>query len=375
MKYRDLGRTGLKVSRLGLGTMRLPMADGRVQVEEAEAVVRRALELGVNYFDAAVFYLKDESESLLGRCLKGWKKPVVISTKNHYQGDSGPDWRRNLDQSLRRLEVPAIDCYHIHALSYEAFRGPMSVPGGPWDEIRRARKEGLIRHFGFSCHDTPANMEELVKTGEFELVTLQYNLLFPQNAPVIKLAAKRGLGVIVMGPVAGGRLACPSESVARLLPDAASNAEIALRFVLDNPDVTVALSGMYSVAQVEENVRTAGRGEPLTPGERKQMLEMLNRFQRLADLYCTGCGYCLPCPHGVAIPVNFEAYILADIFGLQEGAEAQYRRLQQRTDNEGRPTPASADACRDCGLCEPRCPQRIPIRARLKETHRRLGRG
>jgi len=376
MEYRLLGKTGLRVSRLGFGAMRFPTKDGRVDQESALKVIHRAFQLGVNYIDTAVGYCNSESELVVGKSLKGWpgKKGVVVSTKNPYKDSSGKEWRRNLDQSLQRLSVDAIDCYHLHDLRYEEFTGPMLGQAGPVFEVHRALKEGVIRHFGCSSHDTPENISRLLKTGEFEFLTVQYNLLNQVNEPVIRLAAELGLGVIIMGPVAGGQLESPSEKITDLLPGCQNTPEIALRFVLANPGVTVALSGMNTFRMVEENCRTAGRKEPLSPEERERVIAVLNQFQRLSELYCTGCGYCLPCPNGIDIPANFQLYNYFEIFGLKDLATSHYQGFGLRKDEKGKAAPAWAAACIECGQCEPKCPQKIPIRGRLKEVHKKLSR-
>ncbi|MFQ6115585.1 MAG: 4Fe-4S dicluster domain-containing protein, partial [bacterium] len=181
-------------------------------------------------------------------------------------------------------------------------------------------------------------------------------------------------GVVIMGPIGGGRLAAPSEAIQKLIPGRVkSTPEIALRFVLSNPNVSVAISGMSTMRMVEENVATASRTEPLSRAERRQVLEALEENQRLADLYCTGCGYCIPCPNGVDIPKNFQLMNYFRIYGLREYAQKQYKLLGEKKTKEGEIVPAWAQACLECGECEPKCPQNIPIIEQLKETANALG--
>jgi len=152
-----------------------------------------------------------------------------------------------------------------------------------------------------------------------------------------------------------------------------STPEVALRFVMSNPNVTVALSGMNSIAMVEENSATAGREETLSGDERQGILDALEETKNLSDLYCTGCGYCLPCPNDIDIPANFSAMNFYKVWGLEEYARGQYKNLGSKKNADGEKVEAWAEACIECGKCEPKCPQEIPIREQLKETAEALG--
>ncbi len=368
MQYRKFGNTGVTVSALGFGAMRLPMTpDGQhVDEEQAIPVIQRAYELGVNYFDTAPYYCQKESEIVLGKAIKGWRDKIHLSTKNPIEDASGEHWRERLETSLRKLDVDAIDFYHLWGISWQTYVERINVPNGPLAEAWRAREEGLIRHLSFSFHDTPEALFKLIDTGHFESMTVQYNLLDRANEAGIAHAQERGLGVTIMGPVGGGRLAGFSPEINRLIPGGAkSTSELALRFVLAHPGVCVAISGMNTIQMVEENAATASRTEPLSPPERTAMGAALDEIKQLADLYCTGCGYCLPCPNEVNIPKNFEYMNYYRLYGLKEFAQNAYRKLGQ-PDQEIKGQPAGA--CLECGECEPKCPQKIPIMAQLKEV-------
>jgi len=372
MQYRSLGNTGLKVSALGFGAMRLPMEGNHAKTKEAVDIIHRAFKLGVNLIDTAVGYCNQESEITVGKALKGWRDRIVVSTKNPYRGSDPKEWRALLDQSLRRLNVDQIDIYNFHSLKLEEFQGWEKLARSPIDEMKEAKEEGLIGHVGFSCHDTPANMIKLLDTGLFESMILQYNLLNTTNERVMAYAKGKGVGIIVMGPVGGGRLAAPSKALMGMIGKPVnSTAELALRFVLSNPNVSAALSGMSTLEMVEENVATASIETSLTLAERKHILEALEEKKKLADLYCTGCGYCMPCPNGVDIPKNFELMNYNRLYGLEDYAKRQYQRLAERV-VDGLPKPAWAAACQECGECEEKCPQNIEIRKRLKETNATL---
>lgn len=370
MQYRTLGRTGLKVSALGFGGMRFLMKDGHVDEEVALAALHRAMDLGVNYFDSAVGYCNGESEATIGKALRGRREGMVVSTKYPPwppRTKTADDCRAIIEQSLNRFQVDHIDVYHMHSLDWNAAQEVLK-PGMAVDGARKAKEEGLVKHLAFSFHDDPRRMIDIIEAApDFEVVTCQYNLLDRANEESMAYAHEHGLGVVVMGPVAGGRLGFPSERLQGVLPGTVkSTPELALRFVLANPHVSVALSGMNTVAMVEENAAVASNEQPLSERERERILEMLAENQRLADLYCTGCGYCMPCPNGVNIPECFRLMNLHRVYGLTFAAREQYRGFG----DEGN---KNAAACVECGQCEPKCPQKIPIIEQLKETHAALG--
>ena len=373
MQYKEYGKTGDKVSRLGFGAMRLPMKDDHVDMDLAVSVIQKALDLGVNYVDSAVGYCNGESQIAVGKAIKGKRDKLFVSTKNNYRGESGDEWQKLLDQSLERIDVDYIDFYHLHGLRWDTYQSQLGA-GKPIERFRKAKDEKIIRHKCFSCHDSPENMKKLIDTGEFEGMLLQYNLLDRRNEEAIAYACEKGMGVAIMGPVGGGRLVPPSDTIQKLVKDAKSTPEVALRFVLSNTNVTLALSGMNSIAMVEENTATASRAELLSDGERQNVLEMLEETKRLSDLYCTGCGYCMPCPNDIDIPANFSAMNYYKVWGLKEHAMDQYRRLGRKRKPDGTTVEAWAEACIECGKCEPKCPQEIPIREQLKDTAEALGR-
>lgn len=379
MKYRAYGRTGLKLSQLGFGCMRLPMKDDHVVEDEAIRMLRHAVDHGVNYLDTAYFYCSHESEPVVGKALKdGYREKVVLSTKNPVHEPDGARWREVLEDQLRKLDVDRIDVYHFHGLNWRDWTEKMTVKGGPAEEMRRAKEEGLIGHTAFSFHDKPENLLKLVDTGEFEGVLLQYNLLDRSNEGGIAYAREKGLGVVVMGPVGGGRLAAPSGEIAKLLPgNVQSTPEAALRFVMGNPNVTVALSGMSTMGQVVENLETADRASVLSQEEWDQIQKNLGEVKALADLYCTGCNYCMPCPNDIDIPRNFLLMNYYRMWGLKDYAKDGYKRLAKkkvrREDGSEEIVEAWAAGCFACGECEPKCPQNIPIPKQMEEVAAALG--
>ena len=375
MRYTQFGNTGIRVSKLGFGAMRLPMRsiNGKDVVDEDKAVplLLEAFSQGVNYVDTAPSYCNGYSEIAVGKALKEWRgSKVYLSTKNPVSNDSYDDFMKRLEDSLKKLDVACIDFYHLWGINWKQYCEVIDVAGGPIDAIHRAKEEGLIRHISFSFHDESEYMKKLVDTGHFESVLCQYNLLDRANEEALSYARKKGLGTVVMGPVAGGRLGAPSEVIQNLLGHrSASTAEMALRFVVANEDVSIALSGMENLAMLKENVAVASLEGALTGEELAQIKRMLDENKKLADLYCTGCNYCQPCPKGVGIAKIFQFMNLYRVYGVKEYAKGQYQAMRERKkENE-----QDASYCISCGQCEKKCPQKIAIMKQLQECDKILG--
>ncbi len=371
MIYRELGNTGLKVSQLGFGAMRLPMKDAGekkiVDDEKAVPMIHRAFEGGVNYIDTAVMYCGHDSQRAVGVALKGWRDKVIVSTKNHYFGEDEKQWWQNLEDSLRLLDIDCIDIYNMHGINWDKKWLQQVQPHiSKW--LVKARDQGLIKHICCSFHDDNEALRKVVDSGFIASVTVQYNLLDRKLEDAIAYASEKGMGVVVMGPVGGGRLGDNSEVLAELIPGIERVPELALRFVLSNPNVTVALSGMSNMEHVEENLRVCSDEISLSKDDREAIKQHLARMQEMEKLYCTGCNYCMPCPQEVAIPKIFERYNMGRVYGLWETARKRYASIGANKWDKG----AKADACVDCGVCEDKCPQNIPIRKQLKEAHGKL---
>lgn len=376
MQYTEFGRTGIQVSRLGFGCMRFPSreVDGKKVFDEEESIrmMHRAMELGVNYFDTAPGYCEKQSEIIVGKALKGRRDKVYLSTKYPSEEASGDDLERKLETSLKKLDTDYIDFYHMWGISLKTFVERLDTPDGPMARARKLRDAGVIRHISFSFHDAPENMIEIIRRGEgvFASVLCQYNLLDRANEDAIAYAHEQGLGVTIMGPVGGGRLGAPSKVIQDLLPGKVqSSAEMALRFVMNNKNVNIALSGMSSMDMVEENAAVASNMEPLTPEEEARIAASLEENRRLADLYCTGCNYCMPCPKGINIPEIFKMMNYHRVYGLTKFARDNYARIGK----EPWLNFQNAAACVQCGACEKKCPQHLHIREQLRAAHEALG--
>ena len=371
MQYTEFGKTGIKVSRLGFGCMRLPYTEteGKKVFDEEESIrmMHRAMELGVNYFDTAPGYCDTISEIIVGKALKGHRDQVYLSTKYPTEVGTGDDYEKKLEISLKKLDTDYIDFYHFWGISLDKWEKKLDTPDGPLARALKLRDQGVIRHISFSFHDKPENMMEIIRRGQGQLASVlcQYNLLDRANEDAIAFAHEQGLGVTIMGPVGGGRLGAPSQVIQDLLPGKVqSSAEMALRFVMNNPNVNIALSGMSSMEMVEENARVASDMSPLSAEENARVDAMLEENRRLAELYCTGCNYCMPCPKGLNIPEIFKMMNYHRVSGLTDYAKKTYAAI-----GSGNLKFQNAAACVGCGQCEKKCPHHLHIREQLRVTH------
>ena len=382
MQYKTFGQTGIRVSTLGYGALRLPtLEDETCDFEKSLPLLTRGIDLGINFIDTAYNYLKGTSEVAVGRAIKGYdRESLYISTKIQvHEKEDGKShvWRAKFEECLRRLDTPYIDFMLFHNLQWREFTDYIAPPGMALDEIRRACSEGLVKHVCFSSHDTPENIIRLVDTGEFAGMLVQYNFLYQHNAPAIARAAQKGIGVSIMGPVAGGRLAIPTrffsneKDLSEMKPF-----ELALRFVWSNPNITTAFSGMSDMAQIEQNVAAAEQDTEIGESERQKINRLAEEYNKLAELYCTGCGYCLPCPNEVLIPEVFRYINWHRVWGLTAEAKKAYANLTGEevwTPWLGKIKGHNAKACVQCGECEPKCPQNISIVEQLQEAEDILG--
>jgi len=374
MQYRKFGNTGVEISALGFGAMRLPqkkVGDKEVFDHEAgEQLIRKAIDMGVNYIDTAPYYCDKESEIIVGKAIKDRRNDIYLSTKNPIESDSGDDFTKRLETSLGKLKTDYIDFYHFWGISWKTYQEKINVKNGPLEAAYRAKEEGLIRHISFSFHDDAPNMFKLIDTGHFETVLCQYNLLDRSNEEAIAYAVEKGLGTVIMGPVGGGRLGAPSDVIAKMMKEkASSTAEAALRFVLSNENVTCALSGMGSFQMLEENFKVASNDQKLSDNEIAVINAAMEENKKLADLYCTGCNYCMPCPAEVNIPECFKLMNYHRVYNLTEYSKEAYAQIGETPWVKGK----RADACIECGQCESKCPQKIRIISQLRETHLALG--
>ena len=365
MKYRKFGNTGANVSILGFGAMRLPMKgegeNQQVDLDQSVPMIQKGLDSGINYIDTAWAYLNQTSERAVGEAIAGRERSkLYVSTKNPMNTEPA-EYRKRLDVQLKKLKTDYVDFYHIHGLNFNVYQYK-AEPKGYMNDLRKAKEEGLIRHISFSSHDTPANIMKIIGTGAFESMLVQYNLLHRYNEAAIARAVGKGMGVTIMGPVGGGRITFLSQLKPR---EGRSLADLCLRFVFANPNVGVALSGMNTMEMVEENVRIADHDGPLSQIEMEDINAMLGQIKGLEDLYCTGCGYCMPCSSKVDIPTNLLLLNYIRIYGSQQNFKDGFIQLYHK---RLVPNEEAAEFCTECGECLDKCPQQIEIPERMKDV-------
>jgi predicted aldo/keto reductase-like oxidoreductase len=339
-----------------------------VHFRKSVKLLRQAFKAGVNLVDSHHNYHEGLSEVAIGKALKGWKgHRIYTQTKTpFYRNEPQRFFKQLIEEALEKMGVDCIDYLLFHSMDTDMFEksGKKFFTLTDW-----AMRKGYIRHRGFSSHDTPENVRQFIDTGEFSAMLLSYNWQNPQMADTIAYAAGKGLGVSIMNPVGGGVLAVDTKAVVRLLPGAKTGAEVALRYVLATPGVALALSGMNTARQIQENTRIACRAVPMTAAQRKRMQGRLEKIKQKADMICTQCGYCMPCPEGVNIPRNFLILSRAKFFGLEEYARDEFDRMRRRKGGD-----VSALACIACGKCLPKCPNDVNIPRQLRRVAERFAR-
>ena len=363
MRYRTFGRTGWKVSALGLGCMRMPNLGAPDDLDDPASIrlIRHAVDRGVNYLDSGYGYHGGRSEVVLGMALAdGYRQRVKLVTKMPtWLVKEARDFDRFLDEQLARLKTDHLDLYLLHAL--DARRWPAMRDLGVIEWAEKAMAAGRFERFGFSFHDEYEVLKEIVDAYDgWSACMVQYNYLYTEKQAGtrgVRYAAAKGLAVVAMEPVYGGNLASSPPPVQRLLdgsPVRRTPVEWALQWVWNQPEISVVLSGMSTVAQVDENLASADRSGPgtLSAAEVRLVEEVAAAYQELQPIPCTRCNYCMPCPSGVNIPHNLGLYNTAVMYDRF----AHVRQWYAGTKPEER-----ASACTDCDQCEAKCPRKIVI--------------
>ena len=373
MQYRS-DRKGTKLSVLGYGCLRFTKENGKIDIDKTEKEIMEAIRSGVNYFDTA--YIYPGSEECLGRILEENKcrDRVFIATKlPQYIIRSSGAIDKIFREELSRLRTDHIDYYLMHMFTdYAEWEHLQSLGIEPW--IARQKAEGRIRNIGFSYHGETEMFLKILDAYDWDFCQIQYNYLDEHTQAGrtgLQAAAKKGIPVIIMEPLRGGKLVNLPEKAKDVLARDSKGytaAELGLRWLWNQPEVTCVLSGMNSEAMVNENIRIASQAEPghLTQ-EDLQIVEQIKQIIREREkVGCTGCRYCMPCPKGVDIPGNFYYY---NLMYMEKKSSARLAFAQ----NIGlRKEPGFASLCVGCGRCEKHCPQHIQIREKLKEADRAL---
>jgi len=379
MQYRKFGRLDWQGSALGFGAMRLPQTDANpVNVDEPEAIrmIRYAIDHGVNYIDNGYVYHGGHGEVVVGKALQdGYRDKVKLATKLPPQlVSSFADCDNCLNEQLRRLQTDRLDFYLFHGLTKERWTGLRDLDVLRWAE--GAQADGRIGYLGFSFHDDFSALKEIIDDyDKWTFCQIQYNYMdinYQAGTSGLKYAAEKGLAVVVMEPLRGGRLTKPPTSVADLWASTSHKRTPAgwgLLWVWNQPEVSLVLSGMSTMEQVIENVATADHSGPgiLTADELTLIDRVREEYERLSPIPCTKCGYCLPCPSGVEIPTIFELYNEAVVYNEPRIARFRYRGPNGLKEEQ------RADQCTECEECVEACPQQIPIPEWLNKAHLLLG--
>jgi uncharacterized protein len=368
MRYRQVPKTGDRLSILGFGCMRLPTANGKIDEPRAIAQLRYAIDAGVNYLDTAWPYHAGESEAFLGKALReGYRDRVRLATKlPTWMIESRADMDRYLAAQLEKLATDHIDYYLLHALDRMVWDKMAAL--GAADFLDRSLADGCIRNAGFSFHGPLPDFKRIVDAYPWVLAQIQYNYFdenYQAGAEGLRYAAARGLAVVVMEPLRGGNLVRVVPPAVQAIWDGAevrrTPVDWALRWVWNQPEVTVVLSGMSDESQVQENLTIAdtARAGELTDDDLRLVRRVADKYRELMKVGCTGCGYCMPCPCGVKIPNCFEEY--NKMYAFAAGEEAKFVYAFRLAGILGDRKPGYASQCIRCNACVERCPQHIAI--------------
>ena len=334
MEYRILGKTGLRVSRLGFGGIPIQ----RIGAEGTKALVHQLRNAGVNFIDTARAYTV--SEEYLGYALEGIREDFVLASKTMSRTKEA--MAADIDKSLQNLRTDYIDLYQIHNIPPEQFPQIMA-PGGALEALREAKAAGKIRHIGVTAHSLDT-FRLALEQDWVETVMFPYNIVETQAESLIAQAAKKNVGFICMKPLAGGAI---------------ENATLALRYILTNPDVTVAIPGMAAEGELAQNLAAAGDASPLSDGEKAEMQAIRDS---LGTQFCRRCNYCAPCSVGMSIPSVFLMDGYLSRYGLADWARERYNAMAMK-----------AGDCIGCGECEKRCPYHLPIREMMQKAKAHFG--
>ncbi len=329
MEYRILGKTGLKISRMGFGGIPIQRVDEKITRE----LIHRLADEGVNYIDTAKAYTV--SEVYLGYALEGIRDKFVLATKSMARTKEA--MAKDIDDSLAKLRTDYIDLYQVHNPN-AANVDQVIAEGGALEALMEAREAGKIGHIGITLHSVEL-FERALEMDWVETIMFPYNLVEQQASELIKTCAEKNIGFIDMKPLAGGAI---------------EDATLALRYICANKDVDVVIPGMADMEEIDQNIAACNDDSPLTEEENDKIQAIRDH---LGSNFCRRCNYCAPCTVGIAIPNAFLFAGYLERYDLEGWARERYSTL-----------PVKASACIQCGACEPRCPYQLPIREMLKKV-------
>ncbi len=336
MEKRFLGKTELEVSVIGFGGIPIQ----RVDMEKAIELIKELNKQGINFIDTARGYTI--SEELIGYGLeKVGRDKFILATKSMVRDYQG--MKIDIETSLKNLRTDHIELYQLHNVRTEEEYNKIISEDGALKALKEAKKEGKIKYIGITSHDLNT-LEQGIESGYFDTIQFPYNPVERQAEELFKRANSLGIGVIVMKPIAGGAI---------------SNAELSLRFILENPNVSIAIPGMDTIEQIEKNARVGNAYKKLNDTEKEIILA---EAKELGTEFCRRCGYCAPCPQGIDIPTQFLLEGYYSRYNLRDWSKERYVSISYK-----------ASDCIECGQCETRCPYDLPIRKMLKKVANILG--
>lgn len=375
MQYRSFTKDKLRVSVLGFGCMRFPIENddsGSIDEIKAREMLHYAIDNGVNYIDTAYPYHQGNSETFVGRALgNGYREKVYLATKlpvwlcNSYE-----DFEKYLDEQLERLNTEYIDFYLLHSLSEKSWNNIVDLK--IFDFIEEAKKKGKIKYIGFSFHDELPVFKSIIDSYNWDFCQIQLNYMDRQYQAGLegyKYAVDKDISVVIMEPIKGGKLAAASTEIQSIWDKSKikrTAARWALEWIYNFSDVSVVLSGMSTLEQVQENIKTskAALANSLNEEDLSLVDEVTSIYERNIKVGCTSCEYCLPCPEGVAIPSIFDMYNNVYVYGTEQDSKNRYKALTKAEKDSSK--------CVECGICEGLCPQHLNIIQDLKDSHKVL---
>jgi len=374
MQYRTFEKTGEKISLLGLGTMRMPThPDGKLNHEESVEMIRYAIDHGVNYVDTAYMYHDGDSEIAVGKALKdGYREKIILADKMPvWMAKDEKEMEGIFEEQFVRLGVESIDFYLVHNITASIWKRAKKF--GVMEFLEKQRAAGRIREIGFSFHDEYPVFKEVIDAYNWDFCQIQLNYMdteFQAGVKGLKYAAQKGVPVVVMEPLKGGKL---TDSIPTNIKAFWEEADIkrppvewALRWVADFPEVLVILSGVHNIDQLKENIKilSLAQANTLTEKEKNIIGKISREYNTLIEYSCTGCRYCLPCQVKLDIPAIIDLYNQWNLFDGNEKVKKDYDMWFGKE--------RIASSCIACGQCEDQCPQSLPIIEIMKKAAKRF---